>query len=168
MTFEEALKHLRKGAKVRREIWIDAYLVKVNNVIAICDIKGNMQVWNPSVHELLERDWVSDLVMDSENAEIGKQKTGKPVLTLVPVDILWAIEKIREYGLQKYSDPDNWKVVDAQDYWEAVLRHTVKAWGDFHALDEESGMPHIWHIACNLAFIIALEEEKRKNECKNQ
>lgn len=86
-----------------------------------------------------------------------KADQGKPDYTLVPPQVLDAIEAVREYGVKKYSDPENWKTVEPERYWKAILRHTRAAWDDPHKLDEESGLPHLWHIACNLAFLIALE-----------
>ena len=61
-----------------------------------------------------------------------------------------------EYGCRKYPE-DSWKDVEPQRYWEAALRHMLAAWKDYRAVDPESGLPHIWHIACNLAFIISQE-----------
>ena len=87
----------------------------------------------------------------------AKADGGKIRLSLVPAAIVWAIGKVREYGCKKYKDPDNWKRVEAQRYWEAVLRHTLAAWRDFRAIDPESGLPHLWHIATNIAFLIELE-----------
>ena len=26
-------------------------------------------------------------------------------------------------------------------------------------VDEESGLPHLWHLACNIAFLIEMEDE---------
>lgn len=86
----------------------------------------------------------------------GKDDASKPILSRVPPEIIRAIEKVREYGCQKYPE-DSWKDVETQRYWEAVLRHTLEAWKDYGAVDPESGLPHIWHIACNLAFIISQE-----------
>lgn len=87
----------------------------------------------------------------------GKDDASKPILSRVPPEINWAIERVREYGCRKYPE-DSWKDVETQRYWEAVLRHTLAAWKDYRAVDPESGLPHIWHIACNLAFIIELEK----------
>lgn len=84
----------------------------------------------------------------------------KPDYTLVPMDIVDAIEKVREYGVGKYTDPENWKTVTVDRYWKAVLRHARAAWDDPGKIDPESGLPHLWHIACNLAFIISLNAEK--------
>lgn len=88
----------------------------------------------------------------------GKDDASKPILSRVPPEINWAIERVREYGCRKYPE-DSWKDVETQRYWEAVLRHTLAAWKDYRAVDPESGLPHIWHVACNLAFIIAQENE---------
>lgn len=29
-------------------------------------------------------------------------------------------------------------------------------------LDQESGLPHLWHLACNAAFLIELEGEEER------
>lgn len=86
----------------------------------------------------------------------GKDDSGKPILSRVPPEINWAIERVREYGCRKYPE-DSWKDVEPQRYWEAALRHMLAAWKDYRAVDPESGLPHIWHVACNIAFIISLE-----------
>ena len=89
-------------------------------------------------------------------AQDAKADSGKPMLSLVPIEILYAIERVRRYGTEKYHSPDNWKNVSVDRYWEAFLRHTVAAWNDYRAVDPESGLRHIDHMVCNLAFIIAL------------
>ena len=30
---------------------------------------------------------------------------------------------------------------------------------DPHGVDEESGYPHLWHVACNVAFLCDLEKQ---------
>ncbi len=51
--------------------------------------------------------------------------------------------------------------MDPQRYWEAALRHVLAAWNNYKAVDQESGLPHIWHVACNLAFIMAMDDETK-------
>lgn len=29
-----------------------------------------------------------------------------------------------------------------------------------HGIDEDSGFPHLWHIACNVAFLLELDKEQ--------
>ena len=88
----------------------------------------------------------------------AKADAGKPRLTLVPRKIIWAIAKIREYGNKKYHDPDNWKNVDIQRYRDAAFRHFLAYLDDPTGVDEESGLPHLWHLACNIAFLCEMED----------
>ena len=92
----------------------------------------------------------------------GKDDANKPIPSRVPPEIILAIERVREYGCRKYPE-DSWKDVEPQRYWEAALRHMLAAWKDYRAVDPESGLPHIWHIACNLAFMIAQEANDERN-----
>lgn len=89
----------------------------------------------------------------------AKTDAGKIRPTLVPPALIEAVAAVREYGCSKYHDPDNWRRVEPQRYWEATLRHALAAWDNYEATDDESGLPHIWHLACNVAFLIELEAE---------
>lgn len=87
----------------------------------------------------------------------AKQTEGKPKLSLVPFQINYAIEQVRQFGITKYKDPDSWREYPIQDHYEALYRHVGRIWsGDI--IDSESGLPHTWHIACRVAFIIELEK----------
>lgn len=91
---------------------------------------------------------------------VHKDDAGKLRLSLVPPELICAVGEIREYGLQKYGSAESWRQVEPQRYWDAALRHALAAWDDWNAVDPESGMPHIWHMACNLGFLIELEKEE--------
>ena len=86
-----------------------------------------------------------------------KADAGKIKPTLVPTEIIYAIAKVREYGVKKYHDPENWKQVELERYKDAAYRHWLAYIKNPNSIDEESGLPHLWHCATNLAFIIALE-----------
>ena len=97
----------------------------------------------------------------------AKADAGKLQLTLVPRRIIKAIAVIRMYGNDKYHDPDNWRQVEPERYREALFRHFLAYLDDPFGFDSESGLPHLWHMACNIAFLIELEwtgkiEYKRK------
>lgn len=92
----------------------------------------------------------------------NKDDAGKPRLSLVPMSIIWAIAHVREFGCKKYKDPDNWKKVEPARYKEALLRHVLAYVDDEDSVDEESGLLHLWHAACNIAFLIALRWKKDK------
>lgn len=99
-----------------------------------------------------------------ESKPTAKADTGKPRISLVPPAVITAIARIREYGVEKYKDPDNWRKVEIGRYHDAFLRHVVACMGDMNAVDEESGLPHLHHAACNLAFMIEIMEEKKNGE----
>lgn len=79
---------------------------------------------------------------------------GKTRMALVPAKIIDAIGQIRTYGTDKYGDPDGWQQVETWRYEDAYMRHLVEWLKDKNSLDPESGLPHLWHMACNLAFLI--------------
>jgi len=78
---------------------------------------------------------------------------GKLELDLVPTQMIRDVAEVRMYGTKKYGDPDNWKKVELRRYVNALLRHTLAFVEDNKSVDEESGMPHYKHMACNMAFI---------------
>lgn len=87
----------------------------------------------------------------------AKADAGKPRPTLVPVSAIRAIMAVREYGCQKYHDPDNWREVDPQRYRDAACRHLLDYLEDHQAKDAESGLPALWHLLCNIAFLVEME-----------
>ena len=97
--------------------------------------------------------------LDSDLSQTAKADAGKPRLTLVPRAIIWAVARIREYCNKKYKDPDNWKQVEPERYRDAAYRHFLAYLDDPKGRDEESGLPHLWHLACNIAFLCEMEME---------
>lgn len=89
----------------------------------------------------------------------AKADLGKPKITKCPTDIIRAISVIREFGDRKY-EPDSWKNVDPQRYRDAMMRHALLYIDDPYGLDEESGLPHLWHMACNIAFLCYFDKEQ--------
>lgn len=93
------------------------------------------------------------------NNQDAKADKGKPRPSLVPTQIIWDITEVREYGNKKYGSSDNWKQVDKQRYIDALLRHTLKFIANPNSVDEESGIPHYKHMACNMAFLCEMFKE---------
>lgn len=87
----------------------------------------------------------------------GKDAAGKNRLSLVPPGIIEAVGEVRTFGCKKYGAPDNWKTVEPELYVDALMRHLVRYLRDPKAVDEESGLSHLAHMACNLAFLIEME-----------
>jgi predicted nucleotidyltransferase len=86
-----------------------------------------------------------------------KADAGKRRLSLVPSQVIYDIAEIREYGNKKYGDSDSWKRVEIDRYIDAAYRHFLAYINDRKGKDEESGIEHYKHLACNIAFICALE-----------
>ena len=93
----------------------------------------------------------------NEGDQAAKADAGKLQLTLVPRQIIRDIAAVRMYGNAKYGDPDNWKTVEPARYRDALCRHLVDYLDDPESVDEESGLPHLWHLACNVAFLCEME-----------
>ena len=88
-----------------------------------------------------------------------KHDEGKPRLALVPPGIIEAVGVVRTYGTNKYGDPDGWRKVEPERYRDALMRHIVEWLRDPTSVDNESGLPHLWHIACNIAFLIEMDSK---------
>ena len=89
------------------------------------------------------------------NQEI-KADANKPRLSLVPTQAIRDIAEIREYGIQKYKDPESWRIVETQRYIDALYRHLLAVVDDRQSRDSESGIEHYKHLACNAAFLCEL------------
>ena len=94
------------------------------------------------------------------NDQSAKADAGKLQLTLVPRQIIRSIAVIRMYGNRKYHDPENWRQVSKERYRDAAFRHFLAYLDDPMGRDSESGLPHLWHLACNIAFLCEMEEFK--------
>lgn len=72
--------------------------------------------------------------------------------SLIQPEFIEGMAKVLTLGAQKYSK-DNWKKCEDKDrYKDALLRH-VLAYLKGEEKDEESGLSHLHHAACNLMFL---------------
>jgi transposase-like protein len=92
-----------------------------------------------------------------ERGQTAKADEGKLRLTLVPRGIIRAVAAVREYGNQKYGDPENWRSVEPERYRDALFRHWLAYLDEPEGTDAESGLPHLWHVCCNAAFLVEME-----------
>ena len=93
-----------------------------------------------------------------------KKDAGKIRPTLVPRQIIRAIAVVREMGIAKYQDPDNWKKVEPERFRDAAYRHWLLYLDDPYGVDKESGLPHLWHCCTNLAFLCELDGKNMKHQ----
>lgn len=97
--------------------------------------------------------------MDGQPTLDGKKNDqGKPQLGLVPGSLILAVGTILTFGAGKYGK-HNWRKGLAWSRpYDAMLRHLV-AWYDGESFDLETGKSHLWHAACELAFLIEYEQK---------
>lgn len=93
---------------------------------------------------------------------IIKADEGKPQLNLVPLEILEPLARVREFAVKKYGTDgiEAWREISEDRLLAALLRHTVAYQKNHDALDEESGLPAIYHVAINAAFLAIKTAEK--------
>lgn len=99
----------------------------------------------------------------TNNDQQVKADAGKPRPTLTPVSLIDAVTAVRMYGNEKYHDPENWRQVEPQRYRDALYRHWL-AYLKGEKCDQESGLPHLWHLATNAAFLIEMESSIHDGE----
>ena len=87
-----------------------------------------------------------------------KHDGGKPRLDLVPPEIIIAVGTVMTHGAEKYGE-GNYRKVEPKRYRAALMRHICKWLKDPHGVDADSGLPHLYHIACNVAFLLELDKE---------
>lgn len=97
-----------------------------------------------------------------------KTDQGKPRLSLVPPEMITQAARVMEYGEEKYGTGKTWKDrANTQQYIDALARHTTAFWADPEGVDSESGLPHLSHVAANVAMLCELmygSSEDTKNE----
>lgn len=91
--------------------------------------------------------------------QFAKSDNGKLRISLVPMQIVRDIAEVRMYGDRKYHAPNNWCIIEKERYKDAMMRHFLAFLDDEDSIDEESGIPHYKHAACNLAFICEMKRE---------
>ena len=119
-------------------------------------------------HEKTHSDAIENARVQLEDADMdkpdqqAKADQGKPHPSYVPVALIEGVMAVREAGTKKYGDPDNWKQVEPERYHQAMLRHILAAWNDPYKVEPESGLLHIQHVACNIAFLLEMKKEENK------
>lgn len=96
------------------------------------------------------------------NNQAIKKDNGKPRLDLVPLEILEPLARVREFAVKKYGQDgiEAWREISDDRLLAALLRHLVTYQKNPNALDEESGLPAIYHVAINAAFLAIKTAEK--------
>ena len=90
-----------------------------------------------------------------------KYDQGKNRLDLIDPEFITGTGKVLRHGAEKY-DANSWQQIDdgVNRYYAALLRHLM-AWRAGEVFDPDSGLPHLYHCACNIMFLIYLTKDER-------
>lgn len=88
-------------------------------------------------------------------------------MDLIPPELLEAVGEVLTFGAKKYSER-NWELgMDWGRPFAALMRH-MWAWWSGEDKDPETGMSHLHHAACCIAFLIAFEKRGTGNDDRNK
>jgi hypothetical protein len=94
----------------------------------------------------------------------GKKQTfGKTRLDLIHPEAIEGIGLALTDGCKKYGD-NNWRLgLKYSEVYGAAQRHLQKFWSvAISDIDKDSGLPHLYHAICNIAFLLTYEENKER------
>lgn len=100
-----------------------------------------------------------------------KYDSGKLRYGLIPPEAMLALAKVLTYGSKKYTD-NSWQNLPdfEQRYTDALMRH-LEAHRSGQVIDSVedggSGLPHMWHVLCNAAFLVWGQDHGVVNAAKN-
>lgn len=122
------------------------------------EIGGVVDEWGKTLY-IDENGDVLARANETDTDQSAKADKGKLELSLVNPELVKAVAEVRMYGTEKYGDSENWRKVEPKRYIDALYRHLL-AYIEGNEVDEESGLSHLSHMACNISFL--LDEEYLK------
>jgi hypothetical protein len=85
---------------------------------------------------------------------------GKPQLSQIDNELLKQTAFVLEFGERKYNR-GNWrKGITYNRCIDSLMRH-VAAFKEGQTNDEETGLAHLGHAACNIMFLLRYEADNR-------
>jgi hypothetical protein len=95
---------------------------------------------------------------------------GKPRWSLVPVRAMRSVLAVLEFGARKYAARSYLRVPHARErYTESLMRHAMavleavqeRGADGVTVADEETGEPHLAHLACDALILLDLAAQER-------
>lgn len=144
---------MEKGNQEER-IW--AYLLEHRATTDARDLALNCDITESEAQEYIDRIGSPNWRNVSTREQFIKHDSHKPRMDLLPPEMLVGISQVLTYGANKYS-ANNWaNGAEWGRYYGAMMRHMV-AWWSGEDFDDESGLSHLHHAGCCLAFLMAYE-----------
>lgn len=89
--------------------------------------------------------------------------TGKVPIHLVPPSLVLAVASVLGYGANKYAERNWERGMKWSVPYASLMRHLL-AWQNGEEVDAESGLPHLHHVACNIAMLIEFMETYKEGD----
>lgn len=93
------------------------------------------------------------VLQEANQAGGTKHDSGKPQLSLVSLELLEGLARVRAFGSIKYGKNNYRKGFKYSRSIDAALRH-IHAFNNGEDLDKESGLSHIFHAVASLEHLI--------------
>lgn len=107
------------------------------------------------------------LLSDFGVDKAARYNEGKPRLGLLPPELMVEVAKVMTFGASKYGD-DNWKKgLSDENCLSSCMRHLAKYMAG-NEFDAESGLPHLAHAACNIAFLLHFHYPVMEEQIKSE
>lgn len=109
---------------------------------------------------------IGDSALPIEKA--NRKNEGKAMVELIDPQFILGIGQVLEMGARKYAK-DNWKLSAntgdhsdfVRDRYGSLLRHACLAL-EGEQFDDESGLPHMYHVAANAMFIAYYDRNEKE------
>jgi len=88
-----------------------------------------------------------------------KHDNGKEPLDLVPYEALQEIARVLDFGKQKYGRANWANGINYSRLIAAAMRH-LNQYNSGIDTDNETGISHAAHAACNLMFLLWMEKNR--------
>ena len=96
-----------------------------------------------------------------EHLEAKKHDQGKPPIGLIPANALVQEAKVLAFGARKYAK-HQWRMgMEWSRLIDAAMRH-ILAFNEGEDVDPETGLSHLAHARCCLAFLIEYQNTHRE------
>lgn len=130
----------------------------------VVDERGNtLFVTDDAIGIIHQRKGNWSALETTDTDQSAKADKGKLESSLVNPQLVKAVAEVRMYGTEKYGDSENWRKVEPKRYIDALYRHLL-AYIEGNEVDEESGLSHLSHMACNISFLLDKEYLKEHEE----
>lgn len=143
------------------------------SVIYLSDDQNLIKLFDKTYNRLKTKQEQAEQPQDTTDYTI-KYDQNKPKLSQFPREAMEAVAEVMEYGARKYGG-GTWSRVEIQRYIDAGARHLYamqdidengKECINFSKVDEESGLEHLYHLACNVVYAVALYRREKRNETR--